>query len=120
MPKQILVVDDEKIVCDMSRIILQKEGYEVDTFTDSQRALDAIRSKQYDLVVTDLKMEKISGMDILREVNQLYPETKVIMLTAYATLDATIEAIRERIYDFFPKPVKIEDLKKSVKKALGD
>jgi ATP-dependent Lon protease len=71
-------------------------------------------------VVTDLKMENISGMDILREVNQIYPETKVIMLTAYATLDATIEAIRERIYDFFPKPVKIEELKKSVKKALGD
>jgi DNA-binding NtrC family response regulator len=120
MPKKILVVDDEKIVGDMSRIILQKEGYEVDTFTDSQLALDSIRSKRYDLVVTDLKMENVSGMDILREVNQLYPETKVIMLTAYATLDATIEAIRERIFDFFPKPVKIEELKKSVKKALGD
>ena len=92
----------------------------MDTFTDSQLALDAIRERRYDLVVTDLKMENVSGMDILREVNQLYPETKVIMLTAYATLDATIEAIRERIYDFFPKPVKIEELKKSVKKALGD
>jgi ATP-dependent Lon protease len=53
-------------------------------------------------------------------VNRLYPNTKVIMLTAYATLDATIEAIRERIFDFFPKPVKIEALKQSVKKALGD
>ncbi len=120
MSKKILVVDDEKIVCDMSKIILQKEGYAVDTFTDSQLALDAIRQTRYDLVVTDLKMENVSGMDILREVNQLYPETKVIMLTAYATLDATIEAIRERIYDFFPKPVKIEELKKSVKKALGN
>ena len=120
MPKKILVVDDEKIVCDMAKIILQNEGYEVDTFTDSQLALDAIRARRYDLVVTDLKMENISGMDILREVNRLYPDAKVIMLTAYATLDATIEAIRERIYDFFPKPVKIEELKKSVKKALGD
>jgi DNA-binding NtrC family response regulator len=120
MPKKILVVDDEKIVCDMARIILQKEGYEVDTFVDSQLALDAIRETPYDLVVTDLKMENVSGMDILREVNRLYPTTKVIMLTAYATLDATIEAIRERIFDFFPKPVKIEELKRSVKKALGD
>ena len=65
-------------------------------------------------------MENVSGMDILKEVNRLYPQTRVIMLTAYATLDATIEAIRERIYDFFPKPVKIDELKKSVKKALGD
>jgi ATP-dependent Lon protease len=53
-------------------------------------------------------------------VNRLYPNTKVIMLTAYATLDATIEAIRERIFDFFPKPVKIDELKRAVKKALGD
>jgi ATP-dependent Lon protease len=120
MPKKILVVDDEKIVCDMARIILENEGYEVDIFTDSVLALDAIRNQPYDLVVTDLMMENVSGMDILREVNQLYPDTKVIMLTAYATLDATIEAIRERIYDFFPKPVKIEELKRSVKKALAD
>ncbi len=119
MPKQIIVVDDEKIVCDMVKKILQIEGYEVDTFTDSLLALEAIRHKQYDLIITDLKMENVSGMDILREVNKLYPETKVIMLTAYATLDATIEAIRERIFDFFPKPVKIDNLKKSVKKALG-
>ena len=83
-------------------------------------ALEAIRTQPYDLVITDLKMENVSGMDILKEVNRLYPHTRVIMLTAYATLDATIEAIRERIYDFFPKPVKIEELKQSVKKALGD
>jgi DNA-binding NtrC family response regulator len=120
MAKKILVVDDEKIVCDMAKVILKNEGYEVETFTDSQLALEALQHTPYDLVVTDLMMEQVSGMDILREVNRLYPNTKVIMLTAYATLDATIEAIRERIFDFFPKPVKIDELKKSVKKALGD
>jgi DNA-binding NtrC family response regulator len=92
----------------------------VETFTNSQLALEKIRTQPFDLVITDLLMENVSGMDILKEVNRLYPRTRVIMLTAYATLDATIEAIRERIYDFFPKPVKIEELKKSVKKALGD
>jgi DNA-binding NtrC family response regulator len=120
MAKKIVVIDDEKIVCDMAKKILEAEGYEVETFTDSESALQRIRSVQFDLVITDLKMEHISGMDILKEVNKLYPQTRVIMLTAYATLDATIEAIRERIYDFFPKPVKIEELKQSVKKALGD
>jgi len=119
MPKQIVIIDDEKIVGDMAQRILSQEGYEVETFTDSTQALARIRNKRFDLVITDLKMENIDGMDILKEVNQLYPDTKVIMLTAYATLDAAIEAIRERIFDFFPKPVKIEDLKKSVKKALG-
>ncbi len=120
MAKKIIVIDDEKIVGDMAKRILQAEGYEVDTFTDSQLALAAIQAQRYDLVITDLKMENVSGMDILKEVNRLYPDTRVIMLTAYATLDATIEAIRERIYDFFPKPVKIDELKHSVKKALGD
>jgi DNA-binding NtrC family response regulator len=119
MPQKIIVIDDEKIVCDMAKKILENEGYEVETYINSQNALERIRQQPFDLVITDLKMENVSGMDILREVNKLYPQTKVIMLTAYATLDATIEAIRERIYDFFPKPVKIEELKNSVKKALG-
>jgi DNA-binding NtrC family response regulator len=118
MAEKILVIDDEKIVCDMAKKVLENEGYAVETFVDSQLALERIRQQRFDLVITDLKMENVSGMDILKEVNRLYPQTKVIMLTAYATLDATIEAIRERIYDFFPKPVKIEELKKSVKKAL--
>ncbi len=120
MPKKIIVVDDEKIICNTAKKILEMEGYEVDTFTNSVLALEAIRKNQYDLIITDLMMEEVSGMDILREANRRSPQTKVIMLTAYATLEATIEAIREQIYDFFPKPVKIEDLKKSVKRALGD
>jgi DNA-binding NtrC family response regulator len=120
MPKKIIVVDDEKIICNTAKKILEIEGYEVDTFTNSVQALEAIHKNQYDLIITDLMMEEVSGMDILREVNRISPQTKVIMLTAYATLEATIEAIREQIYDFFPKPVKIEDLKRSVKRALGD
>ena len=120
MPKKIIVVDDEKIICNMAKKILQIEGYEVDTFTDSVLALDAIRKNQYDLIITDLMMEQVSGMDILREVNRRSPQTKVIMLTAFATMETTIAAIREQIFDFFPKPVKIEDLKRSVKRALGD
>jgi DNA-binding NtrC family response regulator len=119
MPPKIIVIDDEKIVCDMAKKVLENEGYEVDTFTDSEAALEKIKNVNYDLVITDLKMENVSGMDILKEVNIRYPNTKVIMLTAYATLDAAIEAIREKIFDFFPKPVKIDDLKKSVKRALG-
>jgi ATP-dependent Lon protease len=120
MAKRIILIDDEKIVCDMGKRVLEVEGYEVETFTDSKEALERIKTTPFDLVITDLKMEDVSGMDILKEVNKRYPQTKVIMLTAYATLDAAIDALRERIFDFFPKPVKIEDLKQSVKKALED
>ncbi len=118
--KKIIIIDDEKIVGDMIKRVLDQEGYYVETFTDSTLALQRIKEEPFDLVITDLKMDKVSGMDILREVNERYPGTKVIMLTAYATLDAAIEAIREKIFDFFPKPVKITDLKSSIKKALGD
>jgi DNA-binding NtrC family response regulator len=118
MADKIIVIDDEKIVCDMAKKILANEGYYVETFTDSQVALARLQEERFDLVITDFKMDNVSGMDILREVNSRYPDTKVIMLTAYATLDTAIEAIREKIFDFFPKPVKIEDLKKSVQKAL--
>jgi DNA-binding NtrC family response regulator len=118
MPNELMIIDDEQIVCTMCKKVLEAEGYQVETFTDSVQALERIKEKRFDVVITDLKMENVDGMDILREVNDRYPDTKVIMLTAYATLDAAIEAIREKIFDFFPKPVKIEELKKAIKKAL--
>jgi two-component system nitrogen regulation response regulator NtrX len=73
MPKKIIVVDDEKIICNTAKKILEMEGYEVDTFTNSVLALEAIRKNQYDLIITDLMMEEVSGMDILREVNLRSP-----------------------------------------------
>jgi DNA-binding NtrC family response regulator len=103
----------------MCKKVLEVDGYQVETFTDSVQALERIKEKRFDVVITDLKMENVDGMDILREVNNRYPDTKVIMLTAYATLDAAIEAIREKIFDFFPKPVKIDELKIAIKKALA-
>jgi DNA-binding response OmpR family regulator len=66
MAKKIIVIDDEKIVGDMAKKILQAEGYEVDAFTDSELALEAIRTHPYDLVITDLKMENVSGLYILK------------------------------------------------------
>ncbi len=120
MPKKIIVIDDEEIVCKMTKMVLTKEGYEVETFTDSKEALQRIKEKKFDLVITDLKMEDIDGMDILRETNKLYPNAKVIMITAYATLDTAIEALRGHVFDFFPKPIKIEELKRSVKESIGE
>ncbi len=119
MAKNIIVIDDEEVVCRMTKMVLTKEGYEVETFTDSKKALERIKEKKFDLVITDLKMEDVDGMDILKTVNKLYPDAKVIMITAYATLDTAIEALRGHVFDFFPKPIKIEELKKSVKEALG-
>lgn len=114
----IMVIDDEKIVCDMAKMSLEHEGYIVETFLNAGPALERLKEKRFDVVVTDYKMKGIDGMEVLRTVKERYPETRVIMITAFANLDAAIEALRGDVDNFFPKPVKISELKASIQKAL--
>ncbi len=88
------------------------------TFLNGEPALARLGEERFDVVVTDYKMKGIDGMEILRKVKQLYPETSVIMITAFANLDTAIEAFRGDVHDFFPKPVKIKELKASIQRAL--
>ena len=117
---RIMIIDDEKIVGDMAKMSLEQAGYEVETFLSAPPALDRLKEMRFDLVVTDLKMKGIDGLEVLRTVKGLYPGVKVIMITAFANLDVAIEALRGDVHDFFPKPVKIRELKESIKKALGE
>ena len=116
---KIMVIDDEKIVGDMARLSLEKEGYAVETFLNAEPALARLKAEEFDVVVTDLKMKGIDGMEVLRTVKSLYPKTQVIMITAFANLDSAIEAMRGEVYDFFPKPVRIKELKASIARALA-
>ena len=116
---RIMVIDDEKIVGDMAKMSLEQEGYEVETFLNAKPALEALGERHFDLVVTDYKMKGIDGMEVLRTIKGLYPTTKVIMITAFANLDTAIEALRGDVHDFFPKPVKIKELKASIQRALS-
>jgi DNA-binding NtrC family response regulator len=115
---RIMVIDDEKIVGDMAKLSLEQEGYQVETFLNAEPALKRLQEEKFDVVVTDYKMKGIDGMEVLRNVKDLYPATQVIMITAFANLDAAIEALRRDVHDFFPKPVKIKELKASIKRAL--
>ena len=117
---RIMVIDDEKIVGDMAKMSLEQEGYLVETFLNAEPALARLGEQKFDVVVTDLKMKGIDGMEVLKTVKRLYPGTKVIMITAFANLDAAIEALRADVHDFFPKPVKIKELKASIQRALGN
>ncbi len=116
---KIMVIDDEKIVGDMAKMSLEQEGYEVETFLSAEPALARLKEKKFEVVVTDYKMKGIDGMEVLRTVKRDYPGTTVIMITAFANLDAAIEALRGDVHDFFPKPVKIKELKESIKRALA-
>lgn len=116
----IMVIDDEKIVGNMAKLTFEKDGYEVETFLNGESALARLAEKPFDVVITDLKMKGVDGLEVLRTVKKLYPTIKVIMITAFANLDVAIEALRDDVHDFFPKPVKIKELKASVKRALGE
>jgi len=115
---RIMIIDDEKIVGDMAKLSLEQEGYVVETFLNAEPALKRLQEEKFNIVVTDYKMKGIDGMEVLKTVKDLYPATQVIMITAFANLDAAIEALRRDVHDFFPKPVKIKELKASIKRAL--
>ena len=118
MQSSIMIIDDERIVGDMAKLSLSQEGYDVETFLDGETALKRLTEKTFQVVVTDLKMKGVDGLEVLRTVKEKYPHTVVIMITAFANLDVAIEALRDDVFDFFPKPVKIKELKASIKRAL--
>ena len=118
MAKKIIVIDDEKIVGDMAKKILQAEGYEVDAFIDSQVALEAIRAQRYDLVITDLKMPLVDGMDLIDIVKKINAALPIIIITAYGTIETAEEAIQKGAYDFITKPFRKETILITIRRAL--
>lgn len=117
---KIMVIDDENIVGKMLKVSFERDGFQVETFNQPQDALNRLAEEKFDVVITDLKMKDIDGMEILKQIKKDSPETKVVIITAYASLDASIEAFKEKADDFFPKPIKIADLKDRVKKLLDE
>ena len=116
---RIMVVDDENIVGKMLRAVLEQDGYTIELFLSAAPALTRLKEERFDVVITDLKMKGLDGLEILQTVKKEYPDTKVIMITAYASLDATVDALRGKVDDFFPKPVRIKDLKASIERLLS-
>lgn len=115
---RIMVIDNEKIVGNMVKLSLEQEGYMVETFLNAGPALDRLKEQKFEVVVTDLVMTGIDGVEVVRTVNKLYPETRVILITAFANIDTVISTSKAEIHDFFLKPVKIRELKESIHRAL--
>ncbi len=108
---RILIIDDEKIVCERLSAELERSGYEVEAFTESSEALQRIAVQRFDLVITDMKMRGPSGVEVLRFVNQNCPQTRVIVITGFATVETAREALRGGAVDFIPKPFKMSQLR---------
>lgn len=118
MSARVLVVDDELSVREFFEILLSKEGYQVVTAEDGVHALELIRDQGFDLVITDLQMSRGDGMTLLKESKLIDPSVPVIMMTAYATTDSAVEAMKLGAFDYLSKPFKIDEIKVTLTKAL--
>ena len=119
MPGRILIVDDEKdMLALLKRIISEETEHEVTTETDPVRALELFKEKPFDLVITDLKMPKMDGIKLLESIKKVTPDIAVVILTAFATIETAVEAIRKGAYDYITKPFRRERILLTVEKVM--
>jgi two-component system response regulator PilR (NtrC family) len=114
----LLIVDDELSMREFLEIMLGKEGYLVDVAETGRQANEMIDNSTYDLVLCDIRLGDISGLEVLRRAKSSHPETVVIMISAYATAENAVEAMNEGAYDYLPKPFDNDELKQTISKAL--
>ena len=114
---RVLVLDDEEIVLKRLRPALEKAGYEVEVFSRSPEASIRVGEKTFDIVITDLKMEGIDGMEFLTRVKAHSPQTEVIVITGFATMETAKETFQKGVFDFLAKPFKLGEILEAVKKA---
>jgi DNA-binding NtrC family response regulator len=114
----ILIVDDEPIARDNLQHILKKDGYATLLAENGQEAIDILKEREVDLVLTDLRMRGQDGMAVLGESKKLWPSTEVVVITGYASVDTAVEAMRQGAYHYIAKPFKIDELRIVVEKAL--
>jgi two-component system NtrC family response regulator len=114
----ILIIDDEKNYLVILETLLAPQGYEIITEGNPINALRLIKEMDLDLVITDMKMPKMDGLELLEEVKKMDPDLPVIIMTAYGTIELAVEAMKKRAYDYLTKPFRNEELKLTVKKAL--
>jgi DNA-binding NtrC family response regulator len=117
-PPRILIIDDEELALSNLEHILKKQGYEIVTADSGPKGLNAVRTDTFDVVLTDLKMEKVDGMQILEECRKKHPHVEVIMITGYATVDSAIDAMKKGAYHYVSKPYRIDSARKIVAEAL--
>ncbi len=113
---EVLILDDEPLVGRRLKPILEKEYY-VEIFVEPKEALARIQEKKFDIVVTDIRMEELDGFQVLENVRAKSPETKVIIITGYASIDAAREVLAKGAFDFIPKPFRIGKLRDVIMKA---
>lgn len=115
---RLLVVDDESIVGKRLKQVFSKIGFEVETYTEAAPAMAAMAEKPFDIVVTDLKMDGMDGMEVLKQVRAMNPRTQVIIITGYASPATAELAQQQGVFEFLAKPFRLDELKQVIYRAL--
>src|SRR5437868_10463901 len=118
MPARVLIVDDEESVTVTMAAILEMDGYSVATALRADEALKQIEAEEFDLVLTDLRLDDFDGMDVLAAARRRSSETVGIVLTGYASLESAVKALREGAYDYMLKPADVEELRATVARGI--
>ena len=115
---RVLVVDDEEIARTNLEYILRKEGHQVSGAANGAEALEKIKAQEYDLILTDLKMEKMDGLQLLESAKQIAPHTEIIMVTGYATVGTAVDALKKGAAHYLSKPIKLDELRDTVREII--
>lgn len=115
---RILVVDDEESLREVLTIMLHREGYQVESAVDGEQALLRLRETHFDLVISDIQMPRLDGLQLLSQVKEQCPETQVLMITAFSSTEEAVEAMKQGAYDYIVKPFKNEEIRLVVRNAL--
>lgn len=115
---RILILDDEPIVGERLKKLLEKDGYEVESFVEPMTALQRLEEKHFDIVVSDIRMRDMDGIEVMNAVRQKSARIKVILITGYATLELARESLTKGAYDFIAKPFKSREIRSTIQKAV--
>ena len=115
---RVLVVDDEEQIAQLLTAVLESEGHAASYVTDGQKALGRLRNETFDLLVTDLRMPRMDGMRLIEEAKALRPDMDALIMTAYASADTAVKALRHGVSDYLSKPFSVEDIKAAIDKCL--
>ncbi len=116
MKTRILVVDDEILIRESLAFVLRKEGFVVEEAENGARALELIKAKSFDVAISDIEMPEMKGIELLKKIQEFSPQTSVILITAYASIDTAIKALRNGAYDYILKPIEFDDLLNRINK----
>lgn len=119
MAERLLIVEDEDTLCHSLKRVFSREGYEVDIADSAEYAFELLGEKTYDLIITDIILPGISGIELLSKYKKRNPGQKVVIMTAYASIETAVEALKAGACDFIIKPLMHDEMKRVVKKALG-